>query len=460
MTPWADATPRRWQLEALDAVLGAWRAGEARPLVQACTGAGKSRLIGALAASGRGRVLITTPTQALVEQLAGTIAEHVGAEHVGQAYQHAWQIDRRVVVTCLPSLPRLLDTSSEWACWVADEAHRVEGDSGRDQRERIVSRVRVGLTATAFRADDRGLLWGSLVYRYASTQAVADGVLVPWRRVVPGRDMLLDEQVTEWLAAAEGPGIISAKSIADAEALGERLEGVEAVHGGQSREVQRATLERLRLGELRAVVHCQLLTEGVDLPWLRWLILRRPTRSRVRLVQEVGRVLRSAPGKSEAVLYDPHDLLGEVGLVHAAQLDDLGEPEAREAAAADEWDVPPLELPPAVHVLPRGYVLDRLGAWAGDVVTLLRDAGLAEPPKYDVGPWRRKRASDKQRAALAKFGWASTWLGLTPRLVQTYAEDPATRAGACSDLFGALLAVAKVRGKKLPALPALQESLL
>jgi superfamily II DNA or RNA helicase len=134
VTPWADATPRRWQLEALQAVLDAWRAGEARPLVQACTGAGKSRLIGALAASGRGRVLITTPTQALVEQLAGTIAEHVGAEHVGQAYQHAWTTDRRVVVTCLPSLPRVLDESPEWACWVADEAHRVEGDSGRDQR--------------------------------------------------------------------------------------------------------------------------------------------------------------------------------------------------------------------------------------------------------------------------------------------------------------------------------------
>jgi len=66
----------------------------------------------------------------------------------------------------------------------------------------------------------------------------------------------------------------------------------------------------------------------VDYPWLRWLLMRRPVASRVRFTQEVGRVLRSARGQTEALLYDPHDLLGTLALSYEAVLGLVTEKEA------------------------------------------------------------------------------------------------------------------------------------
>jgi hypothetical protein len=68
-----------------------------------------------------------------------------------------------------------------------------------------------------------------------------------------------------------------------------------------------------------------MLQEGVDLPWLRWLCLRRPAASRVRFAQEVGRVLRAAPGKAEAVIFDPHDLFASHALSYEAVLSGMAE---------------------------------------------------------------------------------------------------------------------------------------
>lgn len=167
-------------------MIGSLRAGLRRPLVQACTGSGKSVLIGALAAAARrGPILITTPTQALVDQLAATVTRSCGPLRVGRAYQHAWEVDKDVVVACVPSLPRLLEERASWACWIADEAHRIEGPSTRLVSDKLRADVAVGFTATPFRADDRGLrTWDRVVYAYTSHDAVRDGVLVPFR-VVP-----------------------------------------------------------------------------------------------------------------------------------------------------------------------------------------------------------------------------------------------------------------------------------
>lgn len=437
-TPWAGRTPRRWQIEALDAVLGALRSGTRRPLLQACTGAGKSVLIGELAARCRGRVLVSTPTQALVEQLSETLETRCPGE-VGSAYQHAWQTDRRIVITCVPSLPGVLEECRAWDCWIADETHKVESEQARSTRPGV--KVAVGLTATPFRGDERGLeYWDRCVYAYTSADAVRDGVLVPWRvvRWDGEGDGDTDALCRRWLDEAQGPGIISAVSIEDAERYAATLEGVEAVHSHLPRAERRARIERLRRGELRALVHVALLVEGVDLPWLQWLMIRRPVGSPVRLVQEVGRVLRCAPGKTEAVLYDPHDCLGAVGLVHAARLEDglVG----RGGKAADQWEIPELAGVGDLAQIPKAVAVDRLSGWVTDLLGVLRGAGLAEPPAYGEGSWRQQKASAKQRETLQRLVWAKRYLpSVTARkAVDWLASQDRLRAGTASDLIAVL----------------------
>jgi superfamily II DNA or RNA helicase len=459
---WAGRTPRRWQGEAFDVVLAKLRAGVRRPLVHACTGSGKSRLLGALAAACTGSVLVTTPTQALVDQLAETISEHCVAERVGRCYQHAWQPDRDVVVTCIPSLPALLEQRPSWGCWLADEAHRLEGPSTREVRERLEARVAVGFTATPYTATGRGLvLWDELAYSYTSYQATLDGVLVPLRveRSATGGDV--DELTAEWVSRATGPGIVSATSVDDARAYARRIGGLE-IHGYLPRCEREARIEALRQGQVPALVHVQLLVEGVDLPWLRWIAIRRPVSSPTRLVQEVGRILRASPGKTEAVVWDPHDCLGSVGLVHGAQLEDV-QRRAAPASEEDPWEIP--ELPGLAELagLPRARAISALEGWATDALGALRAAGVAAPPEptgpNPSGPWRRKAASDKQRAAAQRWVHASRHLPTDAHraVVDLLLGDARLRAGVASDVLGILLAFGrKTRKAGRVALPPIR----
>lgn len=78
----------------------------------------------------------------------------------------------------------------------------------------------------------------------------------------------------------------------------------EVVHGGTPLDERAATLAKLDRGEIDVVVNCMVLTEGWDQPAVSCLILARPTKSLGLYRQMVGRVLRPAPGKVDALIID------------------------------------------------------------------------------------------------------------------------------------------------------------
>lgn len=329
-------------MEALPITLDACRRKE-RGVIYATMGSGKSLLLAEICASGRGRVLVTTSTVRLVEQLADTLEERCPGE-VGQYYTHAKAAERRITVACLPSVPNLI-ADPNWpgppALWIADECHR-EGDALRSCAPAIAAPRAIGFTATPYRSSEaeRLQLWDREIYAYGVAEALRDGVVVPFRQIPwTGAETELDDACITMVrdAIKHGPGLANARSIDDAEEFAARLNAsgfvAKAVHSRHSRAEQAATLDALRTGRLQVVVHVALLTEGVDYPWLRWLLMRRPVASRVRFAQEVGRVLRSAPGKTEALLYDPHDLLGTLALSYEAVLGLVTEEEAVPFAA-------------------------------------------------------------------------------------------------------------------------------
>jgi DNA repair protein RadD len=63
-------------------------------------------------------------------------------------------------------------------------------------------------------------------------------------------------------------------------------------------------LARLASGETELISNCQVLGEGWDLPEVACCILARPTKKMGLYRQMVGRVLRPAPGKSNAIVLD------------------------------------------------------------------------------------------------------------------------------------------------------------
>lgn len=355
---WGGNIPRAWQLEALPLLRKSLQESDA-VLLRACTGAGKSLLIAEMVARAHEKgwtCLVSVPTADLVRQMRATLSARIGESAVGCWYAAEKRPDAKVVIACNSSLLTFAQAVPSVGLWVVDEAHRLESNTGRAAVKAINARKRVGFTATPFRSDERGLsAWPShLVYDYTVERAQSDGVLVPMRIEIPAfaRDtgaaavsmVRADSVCADWIAKQTTPGVVNAVSIADAVGFAEYLRdrGVpaEAVHSQMPARDRDAAIERLRQGEIRAIVHVRLLQEGIDLPWLHWLCMRIEVgvtarelgQSCVRFVQEAGRVLRVAPGKTEAVFYDVHGAFASWGLSPSASFHDLD-------ARAAEMDV-------------------------------------------------------------------------------------------------------------------------
>lgn len=455
--PWGGApwTPRRWQREALPILVDALRAGK-RPVVSAVMGSGKSILqtelawMASLKAAGRA-IIFVVPSQALVRQLASTMRHRLGRPNVGMFYAETKEAYSAVVVCCSASLKALQEElvrrGRTVALLVIDECHKSEADQVLEVVPKLAPILTCGFTATPFRSCDTESLslFTDIVYRYTLSDALEDKVLVPFR--VEGwngdGEANTDRVCIELIQAhGDGPGIVSALSIEDAETYAELLTASQipsrAIHSKLARAERDARIEALRKGELRALVHVSLLAEGVDFPWLRWLCMRRPVSARVRFMQELGRVLRSCEGKSYAIVIDPHDLVGVHGLQHAAALGAALEEEAREQERKRG------EGPGEVREMPEPIAIEAATRWARALLLALQAAGLAPQDQVRGRRWRTEPPSQRQVEVAQKMKWATRYLPADHREAVKVLVDRSSdlQRGAVSDLLSTLMAVA------------------
>jgi superfamily II DNA or RNA helicase len=82
--------------------------------------------------------------------------------------------------------------------------------------------------------------------------------------------------------------------------------GVRAEHidGSTPKPERDASLARLASGEIELITNCMVLTEGWDMPEVGCCILARPTKKMGLYRQMIGRVLRPADGKPDAIILD------------------------------------------------------------------------------------------------------------------------------------------------------------
>jgi superfamily II DNA or RNA helicase len=476
-----DIEPRKWQAEALPLVQAELRRGGG-PLVWACTGAGKSILQRALIAwvmqsEKPGVIVVDVPTRSLVRQLAATLEQHPWLKgRVGTYYGDRKKlIEQGVIVCCRPSLERLASeiVIRGWKVrlYMVDEAHL-----SPDEQAAFIARLvdaelgparRIGVTATPYRSDikDSLTLWDRIVVEYGLNDAIRDGVLVnlaPRTWDGPG-GMEIDEVCVQMLAAHRhhGPMLVNALDIPDAETFASRLRDAglpaQSIHSGHSMEKRKLLEESLRDGDLACLVHVATLVEGVDWPWLRVLCLRRQAilrarammdtedgkpaskgGSRVRLVQEIGRALRTYPGKTEAYILDPVGVCDLVGLVHGENIGG----DRKQAAGVGE-PTGPREVKPRDLVFV--YSTNQILAWLSQAHQFGELAGHIERSRGRG--WRSRAPSPRQMEALQKE--AERPRIYLPRAIAHMARagaetllsipDAATQ-GAVSDILGLIYA--------------------
>src|SRR6516165_3493385 len=219
---------------------------------------------------------------------------------------------------------------------IFDESHRIRGRT----REYLVSlypdAVLLGLTATPCRGDGRGLgnIFETMIQAPQVSELIGLGFLVGARVFAPvDKDIakgvriekgdyvvsalaermntteLVGDVVRDWLQHGERRRTVAfAVNVAHSVHIRDEFvrAGVRAEHlDGSTRLAEReAILARLGSGKTEVVSNCMVLTEGWDMPEVGCCILARPTKKMGLFRQMIGRALRPAPGKTNAIILD------------------------------------------------------------------------------------------------------------------------------------------------------------
>jgi DNA repair protein RadD len=218
---------------------------------------------------------------------------------------------------------------------VVDEAQHIKARTWQEIVESYPNAILLGLTATPCRGDGRGL--GGTFQIMIQCPQVAEliklGHLVPGLVYAPATPDLKgvkttagdynEKQLAERMDKSDliadivgswGKYGKCRKTVCFATSVGHSIHlrdeflnaGVRAEHidGNTPKEERDSTLERLKIGELDVVCNCMVLTEGWDQPEVSCCILARPTKHMGLYRQMIGRVLRPAPGKTDAIILD------------------------------------------------------------------------------------------------------------------------------------------------------------
>lgn len=351
--------PRPYQVEALDAVMDAYKRGIRRPLVVLPTGAGKTVTFAHLIERIGGRALIIAHRDELIRQARDKVRQVIPGLEVGIVKASENQADAPVVVASIQTLaqPARRAQLGRFHVIVVDEAHHAPAATYMTVLEDLGAfdddgPLTVGFTATAGRGDKvaLGAVWQDIVYQRGIIQMIAEGYLCDIEALAIDSDLdlgrvktrggdysdsdlgaelvrsgALDVAATAYKRyAADRKGIAFTPTVATAEALAAELRGhgitAEHISGAMRHDDRTAVLDRLRTGDTQVVTNCAVLTEGFDEPSVSTVLMARPTQSPVLFVQSVGRGLRPYPGKDKALLLDVAGASDGNGLMTIADL--------------------------------------------------------------------------------------------------------------------------------------------
>lgn len=315
----------------------AFRDGERKVLVQLATGGGKT-VLGSFMVHGsstRGKVCWwLVHRRELIRQASATFYS-MQIPHGIVAGGHASDPHARVQVASIQTIARRLDNLPAPDMIVFDETHHIGAAQWTEIFETFPNAYVLGLTATPWRLDGRGLgnWYARMVRGPEVTDLIDAGSLSPYRLFAPSQpDMAgIESQAGDYkqrqLASVMDKPSITGDAVQHyqelcagkrAVAFGVSIEhsqhiaeqfracGIAAEHvDGQMDHGERdRAVARFVAGETLVLCNADLFGEGFDVPAIEAAILLRPTQSLSLYLQQVGRALRPAPGKEHAVILD------------------------------------------------------------------------------------------------------------------------------------------------------------
>lgn len=324
---------------------------EHRHLVVAATGTGKTVMAALdyarLCKPGepRPRLLFVAHREQILEQARRTFRRALEDHSFGDVLTGAstnLDQDQHVFAMVQTLANRLhLVSSDAFDVIYVDEAHHGSAESWRRVISHFNPREIVGLTATPERTDGTdisALFGGQYTTELRLWEAVDDQLLAPFDYV--GVDDGTDLRQLAWHSGDYATSDLSSLYTGDHERVKSVVRAIHqwvdepgqmkalgfcvtkeharfmaeqfAEHGlksayltGDDEQADRdSVLAALGNGALQAVFSVDVLGEGVDVPDVDTLLLLRPTQSSVLFTQQLGRGLRTSPGKTRCLVMD------------------------------------------------------------------------------------------------------------------------------------------------------------
>ena len=352
---------RRRLLERVDfAFLGTLRDFQIKPVEEilakdsgvcmAPTGSGKTVIAIAVIAARRQPALIVVHTKELMDQWMARIEEFldIPAQEIGQIGGGHYQIGQKITVALVQSLYRCSDDVTPYVGHlIVDECHRTPSRTFTEAVGAFDARYLLGLSATPFRRDrlTKLIYWalGNRVCEIDQSVLIEAGDILradveirktnfytaldastEYSKMLTeiaddhDRNCLIVSDVAREASNGSGICLVLSDRKEHCQTLADLMEAqgtkAEVLTGDLGLPERRRIVEDLNNGRIKVLVATgQLIGEGFDCKALSTLFLAMPISFEGRLIQYLGRIMRPAPGKTSAKLYDYID--GNVGVL-------------------------------------------------------------------------------------------------------------------------------------------------
>jgi DNA repair protein RadD len=340
------------QERAIEMLDEAFDSSKRAPLLCMPTGSGKTVTAGELIdrhLRHGGKAAFVVPRLSLIDQAVADF-EEIGITDIGVRQGLHFRTDRRALlqVCSAQTLIRRIDFPDVDLAFV-DEAHIVFKGVSEWIKSAKDTRF-IGLSATPW-SKGLGLVYDHLIKPVTIGELIENRILSPFRVFAPpGPDLskvktvagefhegelsdavnrreLVADVVQTWLHKGEDrPTLCYGVDRKHAQHLQERF--IEAgiptgyIDCNTPLHERQIIFRQFELGEIRIICNVATLDTGIDAD-VRCIIDARPTKSRIRYVQTIGRGLRRAEGKDHLIVLDHGGNTLRLGLVTQLGVDHL-----------------------------------------------------------------------------------------------------------------------------------------
>ncbi len=330
---------RAYQEEAIRLLRLKLLAGLLRLVLGAPCGFGKTLCAAEMirSAVGKGKkVVFVAPRRELIDQTMDKLYRFGVEAGVIMASDPRADSYLPVQVCTIQTLARRLDRLPPADLIIIDECHGALSQSHKNVLERYGNIPVIGLTATPFRADKRGLadVFQDIVVTATTRELMDQGFLVEadyfaytcpelheiktvggdYEKEALGlatnTNIIVGSIVREYLTHAAGRrAIVFAVNVEHSEHIVAefRASGIAADHVDANTPTaqRKQSIADFNSGKILVMSSVGIFSEGFDAPAAEVAILARPTKSLALFIQQVGRVLRTSPetGKQRALVH-------------------------------------------------------------------------------------------------------------------------------------------------------------